>query len=106
MKRIKFIILLILVFICSGCNIKYNISFSTDKISEVIEISNLNDNLQNDLIDPIHFIFQGSPYNILSNSSGATIKQGWLSINNFIENSILFKDYLMDDSIRWEESVI
>lgn len=89
-----------MLFVFSGCNIKYNISFSSEKIGENITISKLNNNLQNDLIDPIYYFFQGYPYNILSNDDNSNARQEWLSIDDFMNNSILFKEFLNDDSLK------
>ena len=63
MKKVRYIIILLLLFIVSGCDIKYKVSFNKKNINENITISGLNNNLQSDLIDPIYYFFQGYPYN-------------------------------------------
>lgn len=106
MKKIKLSFILVIVFICSGCNIKYRINFSDEKISEDIEVSEMNNNFENDLIDPVHYIFQGRPYNILSNENSSRAKQDWLSLNSFFNNSVLFKDYLQENSISIDGKIV
>lgn len=100
MKKIRYIVVLLLIFVFSGCNIKYNISFDKKSIKENITISELNDNLQSDLIDPIYYFFQGYPYNILSNPTSSNVTQEWLSLSDFKDNSILFKEFIDNDSIK------
>lgn len=100
MKRARYIIVLLLLFIVSGCDIKYNISFNKKNIDENITISGLNNSLQSDLVDPIYYFFQGYPYNILSNPNSSNVTQEWLSLSDFKDNSILFKEFIDSDSIK------
>lgn len=100
MKRARYIIVLLLLFIVSGCDIKYNISFNKKDIDENITISGLNNSLHSDLVDPIYYFFQGYPYNILSNPNSSNVTQEWLSLSDFKDNSILFKEFIDSDSIK------
>lgn len=100
MKRARYIIVFLLLFIVSGCDIKYNVSFNNKNINENITISGLNNNLQSDLIDPIYYFFQGYPYNILSNPDSSSVTQDWLSLDDFKDNSILFKEFIDNNSIK------
>ena len=100
MKKVRYIIIILLIFIVTGCNIKYNISFNETNVNENIEISGLNGNLQNDLIDPIYYFFQGYPYDILSNPDSSNVKQTWLSLDDFKDNSVLFKEFIDNNSIK------
>ena len=100
MKKVRYIIIILFIFIVTGCNIKYNISFNETNVNENIEISGLNGNLQNDLIDPIYYFFQGYPYDILSNPDSSNVKQTWLSLDYFKDNSVLFKEFIDNNSIK------
>ena len=100
MKKVRYIIILLLLFIVSGCDIKYKVSFNKKNINENITISGLNNNLQSDLIDPIYYFFQGYPYNILSNPDSSSGTQDWLSLDDFKDNSILFKEFIDNNSIK------
>lgn len=100
MKKVRYIIILLLLFIVSGCDIKYKVSFNKKNINENITISGLNNNLQSDLIDPIYYFFQGYPYNILSNPDYSSVTQDWLSLDDFKDNSILFKEFIDNNSIK------
>lgn len=100
MKKVRYIIILLLLFIVSGCDIKYKVSFNKKNINENITISGLNNNLQSDLIDPIYYFFQGYPYNILSNPDSSSVTQDWLSLDDFKDNSILFKEFIDNNSIK------
>ena len=100
MKRARYIIVFLLLFIVSGCDIKYNVSFNNKNINENITISGLNNNLQSVLIDPIYYFFQGYPYNILSNPDSSSVTQDWLSLDDFKDNSILFKEFIDNNSIK------
>lgn len=106
MKKVRYIIIILLIFIVTGCNIKYNISFNETNVNENIEISGLNGNLQNDLIDPIYYFFQGYPYDILSNPDSSNIKQDWLSLDDFKDNSILFKEFIDNNSIKIDDKKV
>lgn len=100
MKKVKCIIILLVLFIFSGCDIKYKVSFNRKNINEDITISELNNSLQSDLIDPIYYFFQGYPYDIISNPDSSSVKQDWLSLDDFKNNSILFKEFIDNDSIE------
>lgn len=106
MKKVRYIIIILLIFIVTGCNIKYNISFNETNVNENIEISGLNGNWQNDLIDPIYYFFQGYPYDILSNPDSSNIKQDWLSLDDFKDNSILFKEFIDNNSIKIDDKKV
>lgn len=100
MKKIRYILISLMLLILSGCDVKYNMSFNKKNINENITVSELNNNLQSDLIDPIYYFFQGYPYNILSNSDSSIATQDWLSLNDFKDNSILFKEFIDNNSIK------
>lgn len=101
MKKIKCLLIIFVLFIFCGCDIKYNISYTNKGVNEEILVEKLNDNLRNDLIDPVQYFFQGYPYNILSNNNNSTIKQEWLSIDDLMDNSILVNKILDSNSITY-----
>lgn len=99
MKIVKCIMIIFVLFIFCGCDIKYNITYINDGTNEEIVVEDLNDNLRNDLIDPVQYFFQGYPYNIVSNNNNSTMKQEWLSVEDFMDNSILINKILDSNSI-------
>lgn len=102
MKKIKTIFIPLLIIMCCGCDIKYNINFSSkNNVVEKINISNFQTFQDNEMgLTPIGIFFQKYVYNLAKNSPTNYIaSQNWKNFDNFKNYSILF-DLFDDDSIE------
>ena len=104
----KSLLVLIVLILCSGCNIKYNANFSDSMREEVIVFDNshIDDkfNLEEGFMDGMsafEFFFQTLPYRANSDGKGNySANKSFNDINDFIDNSFVFNKLISSDSIK------
>ena len=97
MNRLKKILIVAVIVLCTGCDIKYSVSVQKANISENIEVSNLKFNSNNVLMSPVELIFQQRIYNYRYNDEKLFADQSFVSLQNYVDESLLY--YFIPDGI-------
>lgn len=90
MNSLKKVLILVIIFLCTACDIKYTVSFQKDNIFEDIEVSGLKFNTDNTLMSPVEFFFQNRIYNYQYNDNILQANQSFNDIDNYKNGSLLF----------------
>lgn len=104
MNKLKNFIAVFLIVLCTGCDIKYNVSFQQKNVKENIEISNLKFNNDNILMSPVEFFFQKKIYNYRYNNDTLFAEQSFYDLNNYMDGSLMY--YFVPDGIIKNGNVV
>lgn len=95
-KKLKIYLLVIIMFLFSGCDIKYSVSFSKEGlIDDNVSVNNAVIKANNELmLSPVNLLFQNNFYNVNYPSSSSFIaKQQWKDINEYFEYSLIPRSF-------------
>ena len=110
----KFLLVLMFLFLCTGCQIKYDLQIiSEDKINESIYVNKANENhnfdsgVGMDLLSPFEFFFQSLPYDTIGSLSGNySAKKNYNYLNNYFDESVVFTKIFDSKSVVIENNKV
>lgn len=107
-KNLCIILLLFLIFTCTGCSdIRYSLTINKNGINERITLKDKPENMDNlpdgymSDMSTFEVLFQTLPYNSGSDSAGNYYaEKEFESFNNYVDNSFVYTKYINSDAIK------
>lgn len=108
MKKKFKIILLFIILLCSGCNIKYKVNINKNNIIEDISIDSIKEIIDsNTFLSAVEVLFQGALYDVKKYDDG-TIRTNysWTNFNTYKDKSLLFMKLVDSNNLSIKENKV